>query len=268
VIQQSKEKNKQMSESFIAYLLLMLKYNNDPEFKKLLVMYKQHRDELKDYISKVYLKYIKNNELNMTYRDINKEVNKIQNKLEVIGNDLRKQEDILLSGILYAIYNSTYNKSIDILSKYKLGNMLNSTATNKTLINKVLNSEIDGKNNAMRNKLNKEKFLNKVKKDIKKAFISKKSIEMFNETIDKGFQSGVNASDILIDNEIARVYGRSVMQGYSDIGIEKVEWVSELEINTCSECAALDGQIFAIDTTPIPIGDTHVNCKCILVPVI
>lgn len=264
--QKPNNKEKQLSNDLVALFLFMLSYKDDKEFKKLLILYKQYREELKDYIGKIYLKYIKDNELNMTYKDINKEIKKLESKLGNMGNDLRKQEDIMLSYLLYRTYKDSYYKSIDIVGKYK-DNISNVKVSDKT-IKKTIDKKIDGKNNTQRNKVNKEKFINKIKNNIKKELKGKKSIEIINETIDKDFNSAVNVSDRLIDNEIGRVFNGALMQGYRDIGIKKVRWLSVLEKNTCSECASLDNEVFNIDDAPIPIDDTHINCKCILVGVV
>lgn len=266
--QQNKDKEKQLSDTYIALFLLMLKYNNDKEFKKLLLMYKQHREELKDYIGKAYLRYIKDNKLIMNYKDINKEINRLGNKLKIIGNDLRNEEDIVLKNILYKVYNDSYYKSINIIGKYKSGNALNVSKLTNKIINKTIDSKIDGKSNTQRNKANKEKFINRIKNHIKNNFKSGKSIEVFNETIDKDFNSSANDSDRLVDNEVDIIYNAALMQSYKDANIRKVMWISQLEQNTCSECSSMDTEVFDIEEAPCPVLDTHVNCKCILIPII
>lgn len=257
----SKNNEKQLKESLIGLLALLLKYKDDKEFKKLLSLYKQHREELKEYIGKVYLKYIKNNNLTMTYTDINKEIKKLESKLKSIGNDLKKQEDLMLGYYLLMAYKYTYFKGTDIIGG---SNKKPSDETIKDSINK----KIDGKSNAQRNKLNKEKFINKIKNDIKKDFKGKKSIEIINKNIDEDFNIGANASDKLLSNEIARVFTAALMQGYEDNNISEVEWVSAMEKNTCSECEGMNGEVFDINEAPIPILDTHVGCLCMLIPVL
>lgn len=260
------DRNKQLKDSLIALFLLMLKHKDNKEFKKLLVLYKNSREELKDYVGKIYLKYIKNNELNMTYTDIDKEIKRLEPELKSIGNNLKKQENIMLNYLLFMTYEDTYSKGNNILSKY-IQDSVNKKSDDKTIQN-VINIKIDGKDNAQRNKANKDKMINKVKNDIKKDFKGKKSIEVINKNIDKDFNSGANASDKLLNNEEARVFTSALMQDYKDNGINKVEWVSQLEERTCKECAELNEQVFDIDDAPIPILDTHVNCLCVLIPVI
>ena len=52
---------------------------------------------------------------------------------------------------------------------------------------------------------------------------------------------------------------------YEDAGVEKVEWVAEMDNRTCQVCEERDGKIYRIDRIP-PIP--HFRCRCTLVPVL
>lgn len=47
--------------------------------------------------------------------------------------------------------------------------------------------------------------------------------------------------------------------------VERVQWSSALDSNTCGECESLDGEIFSIDEAPD--WPYHWNCACDLIPV-
>lgn len=264
--QQSKQDNdKQLSEDLVALFLLILSYKNDKEFKKLLLMYKQNRDMLKEDIGKIYLEHIKDNKFVITQQDVIKEVNLLKPKLIKIGDDLKKQEDTLLGYILYKTYKDSFYKGIDILSKYKKI-ITDSDHLKDKVIKDSISSKINGKTNVIRNKDNKEKFINKVKKDIKRDLIAGKSIEVINKTIDKDFNDSVNVSDKLIDNEVSRIFNEAIILGYKEMGIGKVEYNSTLDVNTCSECASHRGEVFNIeDAIELPL---HVRCNCFYTPII
>jgi SPP1 gp7 family putative phage head morphogenesis protein len=51
----------------------------------------------------------------------------------------------------------------------------------------------------------------------------------------------------------------------SDI-VEKVQWVATLDKRTCPRCGGLDGLTFPADRGPRP--PIHINCRCIVVPVL
>ena len=51
---------------------------------------------------------------------------------------------------------------------------------------------------------------------------------------------------------------------YRDLGIEKVQWVSEQDDKTCGICAELDGEIFDLEDVP---PKQHINCRCYITAV-
>jgi len=266
MLQQNKDKqDKQLSEDLVALFLTMLSFKSNKEFKKLLSLYKQNRDEMKESIGKIYLKYIKDNKLVITQKDSNKEIKLLESKLTKIGNDIRKQENIILAALLFKTFKDTYSKSIGVMSKYKIVDENNHKLLNKTVM-LALNSKVNGKTNVIRNKENKDFFVNKVKTNIKKSFTSGKSIEVINKTIDKNFQESVNVSNRLIDNEVSRVFNIALIQVYKEMGVEKVVYNSTLDVNTCTECASNSGEIFNIDDAiDLPL---HVSCNCFYTPLL
>lgn len=56
----------------------------------------------------------------------------------------------------------------------------------------------------------------------------------------------------------------AVVQAFEDYGVEMVEWVTEEDERVCSECRALDHQVFRIDEVP---PKPHWGCRCRLRPV-
>lgn len=254
-----KNKDKEgLQSEFVALFLSMLDYSNDKEFKKLLIKYKYNREELKEQISKLYLKYLKDNELKISYKDVVKEIKKLESRLKKIGYDLKEQEDVMLNLLLHKVFRDSYRKVNDILNMYVEQSNINEVE--EAVIDKVINTKIDNKDVSNRNKDNKEKLINRVKNSIKNDLIVGKNIDVILKDIDKGFNSGVNISDGLISNEIARVFNGALIEGYKNNKINKVMWNSQLEENTCGECREMDGRVFSIDEAPvIPL---HNHCKC------
>jgi len=259
------KENKQLSEDLVALFVTMLSYKNNKEFKKLLSMYKQNRDMLKDDIGKIYLNHIKDNEFHITQREVTKEVNLLKPKLIKIGNDMRKQENVIIAYLLYKTYNDTYSKSVDIIGKYKDVDKSSHILNNKTVM-ESLNTKINGKTNVIRNKENKDYFVNKVKKNIKKSLVAAKSIEIINGVIDKDFKDSITVSDRLVDNEVSRVFNMAILLVYKETNINRVMYNSTLDTNTCTECASNHGlEMDLSDAIDLPI---HVRCNCFYTPLI
>lgn len=60
------------------------------------------------------------------------------------------------------------------------------------------------------------------------------------------------------------VTDEAILQAYKDNGVEMVEWLSMKDARVCSECYALNGQIFPVDEVP---PKPHWGCRCRLRPV-
>ena len=56
----------------------------------------------------------------------------------------------------------------------------------------------------------------------------------------------------------------AVLKAFEDAGIEMVKWISQHDERVCTECYALDGQVFRTDEVP---RKPHWGCRCILRPV-
>ncbi|MBZ9616796.1 structural protein [Clostridium estertheticum] len=259
------KENKQLSKDLVALFVVMLSYKNSKEFKKLLQLYKNNRDSMKDTIGKIYLKYIKDNKLVITQKEVTKELKQLDKDIINMGNDLKKQENIILATLLYKTYKDTYNKSINIIEKYKTLDKKNISKLIDKKIMETINVKINGKTNITRNIENKTLFVNKVKDNIKKNLNAGNSIEVINKGIDESFQKGgIDISNRLVDNEVSRVFNSSIMEAYKEIDIKRVVYNSTLDINTCSECAGNSGLVMNIDDAiSLPL---HIRCNCFYTP--
>lgn len=60
------------------------------------------------------------------------------------------------------------------------------------------------------------------------------------------------------------VVDKATLQAYTDMGVEKVKWVAELDSRTCKICRERNGVIYELSKVP---NKTHYNCRCHLEPV-
>ena len=51
----------------------------------------------------------------------------------------------------------------------------------------------------------------------------------------------------------------AILQAFTDMGVEMVQWISEHDMKTCRECMAYDGQVFRIRELP---PKPHWGCRC------
>ena len=55
-----------------------------------------------------------------------------------------------------------------------------------------------------------------------------------------------------------------VMEVYTNLGVEYVQWHAEEDHKTCGVCNELDGEIFPLEEAP---PKQHYQCRCYLVPI-
>lgn len=60
------------------------------------------------------------------------------------------------------------------------------------------------------------------------------------------------------------VVDEATVQGFQDMGVDKVRWVAELDSRTCETCRSRNGKVYDIKKVPTK---THYNCRCYLEPV-
>lgn len=74
----------------------------------------------------------------------------------------------------------------------------------------------------------------------------------------------------IIRSEFVRVGNQAALEIYRqhrDI-VKRVSWSAALDEKTCLQCSNLDGKTFPVDEAPVPVIDTHPNCRCALTPVL
>lgn len=254
---------KKLQKELLALFLSILLYSK--KINPLLMGYRQNRELIKSKINQLYLMYSKDGKLDMTSKDINKNVQQLKPIFQQVVQNLTLLEDNELKNLLTKVYKESYYKTSYILATGLAFTL--KKITNKQ-INKVVNEKIDRKSAFTRNKINKTKFVNKLIKDIKFNLRKDKPMEDMFSTIDKDFNIGVFYSHRLIENQLTIDFEKAQLEAYEKAGIKEVEYCAVLDDKTTKLCESLDGNIYPIDEAPIPVVDTHINCRSQLIPII
>lgn len=252
---------KKLQKEMLALFLSILAYSK--KINPLMLGFKQNRDLVKRKINQLYLMYSKDGKLNMTNKEINKNLQQLKPIFKQIVSNLTLIEDNQLKELLSKVYKDGYYKTSYILAT---GLAFTLKKINDKQINKVVNEKIDRKSAFTRNKINKTKFINKMIKDIKYNLQKDKPIDKMFNTIDKDFNIGVSYSHRLIENQLTIDFEKAQLEAYQNAGIEQVEYCAVLDNRTTKLCESLDGNIYPIDEAPIPVLDTHINCRSSLIP--
>lgn len=257
-----RKNKKELEKQLLTLFIFVIKYNK--KLSTTLSSYKLYKDELLFEIDKIYKKYTKDGELIVTSSYLNKELKKLSDKILKVSRKLYKEEKEIIPIILSLVCDKTYKQTYNILNR----DIKDLEDMNKGVKDSIIYKKIKGKTSVDRAKDNKTIFYHKINRDIKNSFKELKNIEDIKETIEERFISEEKVFKKLINNEIARIFNDITRMIYEKEGVKKVEWIATLEKNTCSECDSLDGQVFNLEDSPVPILSTHVSCHCILVPYI
>jgi len=78
-------------------------------------------------------------------------------------------------------------------------------------------------------------------------------------------------SERIVRSEFGRVANQAALTSFaqnSDV-IQAVQWISTLDDATCLQCGELDARTWeSFAAAPVPVADTHPNCRCRLIPVV
>lgn len=130
-------------------------------------------------------------------------------------------------------------------------------------IDEILNFVIEGKTYADRVKVNKKLLANELKLQIKNFLKGEISVNEIKTVISKKFKINKYNTERLVEHEVARVMSQINEQWFIENGTEKLLYVATLDRRTCSDCGALDGQVFDREDTTRPELPRHVRCRCV-----
>ncbi|NMM64391.1 minor capsid protein [Clostridium sp. P21] len=257
---EDKNKDKKLHEKMIALFLFILKYTKQIDL--LMGTFKENRELIKTKINQIYLTYPNDDKLQLTSSTVNKITTELQPLFKQVINNLTLQEDEALGSLLSKVYKETYYKTSYIIGATKLIKLTDEQVA------KIIKEKIDRKNAYDRNKINKIKFINQLIKEIKYNLIKGVSLQKMFKVIDKNFNTGVFYSHRLVENQLVIDFTKAQLQAYVDGGIEEVWYSAILDNVTTDLCKNLNDNIYPIGQAPIPILNTHVNCRSMLIPII
>lgn len=113
-----------------------------------------------------------------------------------------------------------------------------------------------------------EEMQDRINQILQKAVEEGKSIyEIKNEIVEEVKEVSRARAERIARSEIIRASAEGTKQGMREAGIERYIWLSARDNRVCETCRALDGKKFKVDdeNAPIPVRDSHPNCRCILV---
>ena len=229
------------------------------KLKKLLKKYKVKQDAVNEHIAAIIIENLNDEGLIILSPEMQFA---LQNSVSVELQELAIEEQEFLKKLMDDCYTSAAVKTASVLGlkgSYDL--------VRQEMIDRAINTIIDGKNFSSRVWDNTNDLANRIYNDVLECVRTGKRPNAIAKKIKDDFGSSAYQAKRLVQTELARVVNDAQLDIYKTSGVvRKVMWTATLESNTCDYCADMDGKYFEIDDAPkIP---AHPNCRCCYVPVV
>ena len=229
------------------------------KLKKLLKKYKVKQDAVNEHIAAIIIENLNDEGLIILSPEMQFA---LQNSVSVELQELAIEEQEFLKKLMDDCYSSAAVKTASVLGlkgSYDL--------VRQEMIDRAINTIIDGKNFSSRVWDNTNDLANRIYNDVLECVRTGKRPNAIAKKIKDDFGSSAYQAKRLVQTELARVVSDAQIDIYKTSGVvKKVMWTATLESNTCDYCADLDGKYFNLDDAPkIP---AHPNCRCCYVPVV
>lgn len=229
------------------------------KLKKLLKKYKVKQDAVNEHIAAIIIENLNDEGLIILSPEMQFA---LQNSVSVELQELAIEEQEFLKKLMDDCYTSAAVKTASVLGlkgSYDL--------VRQEMIDRAINTIIDGKNFSSRVWDNTNDLANRIYNDVLECVRTGKRPNAIAKKIKDDFGSSAYQAKRLVQTELARVVSDAQIDIYKTSGVvQKVMWTATLESNTCDYCADLDGKYFNLDDAPkIP---AHPNCRCCYVPVV
>lgn len=254
-------------DTYIGFAKEMAK-QGDKTILELLQTQKINKDKALNEVAKILLEYkIIDSILDVTPTQKVFIYNRFSKSIDKLIRAELKNELNRASKTLVDMANNKWDSNNYILN---LGVSTNIKKADKETVNKIIYKKIDGKKYSDRLYDNKQDVAKRLKQNIKDLLDGNTTVNDIKDNINKTYNLNANNTKRLVSNEIARVNEAVNDKWIKDNKcVAYVMWSATLENKTCSICGKLDGKVWDKQKKhPIPLEDSHVGCRCCLVPLV
>ena len=229
------------------------------KIKTILRRYKYSQDKVCDEVAAILINSIDDGGKILLSPDM---VVEIREKVKANFDELKDFQIDFVTDIVEDCYTTAVQKTatlIGIKADYNL--------VRQEMIDRAVNAPINGKTFSNRIWDNTNELANRIYNDVIDCVKNGEQPKRIIKKIKDDYGVSAYQAKRLVNTEVAKVVNAAQMDIYRDSGVvQKVLYTATLEVNTCENCAELDGKTFNLDSAPnIPL---HPNCRCCLVPVV
>lgn len=232
--------------------------------------YKAWRMDLVDYVKEI--EETNNDELLLELNTLSAKsrITRLEENLyqiqKILDSDYRfkhkEVKDLLKTGVKNSFTQTAY--TIDTLNGFH-GNF---SMINKEEIEGIINLPWSGKNYSKRLWNNRTKLKEKVQKQVVQACIQGKDLRDCIRDVSTTMGSSRGITKRLINTEHAYACAQGDLKMYSDLGVDRYEYVATLDMKTSDVCRGLDGKVFDVSeaVSGVNFPPMHPHCRSTTVP--
>ena len=190
------------------------------------------------------------------------------NTLNSALNKLGQKEIAITEDSLKRMYFANSQLIIDELGYYKTSNVYANENNLKSALNAIWCE--DGKHWSNRIWNNKSALQELVKKGMVDCIARGVSKDELVKQLMRDFNRGFYEADRLARTELTYIQTQSTMDKYREAGIEKYEFLAEIDSRTSEICKKLNGKVFAMKDAVVGenLPPLHPNCRSTILPVL
>ena len=238
----------------------------DKQINEIAMIQKTSRQVILDKIANIILEYnVKDELLDVSIRQkalLKKDINKL------ISNIMKNEYTFENDAVMNNLSNVAMDKYYSNCYLYSLGINYTLKPVKESVVKKIINKKINGKNYSDRIWNNKNKVSKQLKIEVDKFLNGKTDINSINKRIKDRFDVNWNNSNRLVRTEIAKVQTEANEYWAREHGIKKQLFSATLDRKTSKICQSLDGEIYDFDDSKKPIPPLHPNCRSCLIDIV
>jgi SPP1 gp7 family putative phage head morphogenesis protein len=232
------------------------------EHREVLKLYKKHRDNIKQLIAELFMRYGQDGKVNVS------DIPKIERQIQEEIRNIAVSEVAIVTAILSTVCALAYYRTAYEIEK-NIGVVVSFSLLRKEMIDEIINFNWSGTHFSQRIWNNTNALVKALRTELYIGIQQGESIDKIAKRIDKQFNSKAYQSQRLIRTESTRIISSAQEKIYRDSGVvQKVQWIATLEGSTCEQCARLDGKQFDLDDETKPTPPKHPNCKCCFIGIV
>ena len=227
---------------------------------------KKSKQTILDEIAMIILEYnVTNEAMDISISDkakLKKQMNELIN--DVFKGEYESEKDVITNTLIDVAKDSYYSSSYI----YGLGVSYELKHVKQNILNKIINTKIDGKKYSSRIWKNKNQVAKMLKKEVNDFLNGKTDINSISKNIKNRFDVNYNVSNRLVRTEVAKVQCQANEVWANEHNIKKQLFCATLDGKTSKICQSLDGTIYNFDDEDKKIPPLHPNCRSCLIDIV